>query len=91
MAGYLVTAESINAEMGALTVTLRDALTAALRKKVRLIDDGELAKVTDQEAHGELEASILALDKLARIAFGQDTQPEASDFFNPARKLAGLS
>lgn len=84
MAGFSTDRATIDANAGQVILTLRENLDRVGRIKAWL--DGrtdaslvEMGWTPDEVA--TLKSAFTALDHLRRVAAGQATQPEASDFF----------
>lgn len=93
MAGIPVNKDIINGRAGYLVKTLRDTLAEVGRLKAYFDSVGTpgltgLGFTTDEAAL--LGSAFGDLDKVRRIANGQDTQAEASDFFFWAKRLTGI-
>lgn len=96
MATTAVSLNEINARVANLAVVLRNTLSEVRTVKTQLVDVrggastlvslGQLQAVADEQIF-----TILDLDKLARIAIGQDVQADPSDFFFHARNVIGLA
>lgn len=92
-AGFPIDKQQIDAKVGQVVLNLREACEDARAFKVWLDEqtDEVLLGYGYTEADVTLvRAAVAALDKLARIAVAQETQPAADDFFFHARRLTGL-
>lgn len=95
MAGIPITLNEVNARITNLSLATRNTLSEVRTVKTRLVDvlgaSGLVALGMSQADADKTISVILDLDKLARIAIGQEVQAAPSDFFFNARDVVGLA
>ena len=91
--GLPVDKNVIDNRVGNLAWQLRDQLNAVRRVKAfldaRTVQDLQALGYSETEAN-VLKSAFTDLDKLARVADGDEVQEQANDFFFWASKLTGL-
>lgn len=93
MAGLPATAAIVDARMGYLAVSLRNVLRDIQSAK-RWMDDYTVEQLQalglSAEAAALHKAAATDMDRLARVAQGQEVQPAPTDFLFNARHLWAL-
>lgn len=92
--GYSTDKGAIDARAGGLVVQLRNTFEEIARFKGWLdgkTDANLIARGYEQEDVDLLRASFASLAKLERVGRGQDTVPNADNFFFHAKNLTGVN
>ena len=91
--GFPVTQNTVDNRLGTVALQLRNLLASDIPNLQAFFDrtsDSDLLALGYVQADvDQARAIINAFSKLARIAFAQDTQPAASNFFFDAVKIIG--
>lgn len=90
--GYPWTKQSVDARAGHLVLTLRESLNGIQRLHEQLAGKTtqDLVEMgwTEEEV-AVLKSAFVDLDRLARVAAGEETQAQPSDFWWFARHIVG--